>query len=374
MQKAISIDSYGSCGHNANLPEGMSISTPEGRIELMKQYRIVLAFDTTKTKDHISDIVWESLVSGALPVVVGAENIRDHLPPKSFINSNDFSNWDDLAEYVKTVVSNKVLWESYHKWRTDEAAISAFEAAYEFARTNPECRMCRWAYSKKYGLGWDHSKQQIRHLKIAKDKFCTSADHGLVSKPFSEHWVTKSAQGENVFEEDSDGEECSSLLTDGDVEVDSFKGHRKIVHHDGVTDFILSDLKRDHVDTDVVLRLKFPGVRNPDGAFFFDTHSMVSTTRGPKISSATIQDDQIKVTILANWETEVRSTGEGIMEVVVQKSDEGSAEDASIKKIRVFVEEMALIHDKMTEFYPSSYGKLVTKDFVDPLGVFYADS
>jgi len=92
------------------------------------------------------------------------------------------------------------------------------------------------------------------------------------------------------------------------------------------------------------------------------------------ISSATIQDDQIKVTILANWKTSVTSTGEGVMEIVVQKRDEGAAEDNSSKMVRVIIEETALIHDKMTEFYPSSFGKLMTKDFVDPLGVFFADS
>jgi len=334
----------------------------------------VLAFDTTKTKDHISDIVWEALISGSLPVVVGAENIRDHLPPKSFINAGEFPNWDDLADYVKKVISDKELWESYHKWRNDEDALAAFESAYEFTRSNPSCRMCRWAYAKKYGLGWDHGKQQVRSMKVPKEKFCTSADHALVSKPFSEHWVTRSEQGETVFEEDSDGEQCSSLQADGDIEVDSFKGHRRVVQHDGVTDFIISDITKDQADTDVILRLKFPGVRNPDGACFYNTHTLVSTTRGSMISSATIQDDQIKVTILANWKTSVTSTGEGVMEIVVQKRDEGAAEDNSSKMVRVIIEETALIHDKMTEFYPSSFGKLMTKDFVDPLGVFFADS
>jgi hypothetical protein len=374
MESHVKIDSYGKCGHNIDVPDGMNIDTMEGRVALMKQYRIVLAFDQTKTKDHIYDIVWEALISGSVPVVVGAENIRDHLPPKSFINGGEFSNWDELAEYVKKVLSDKELWESYQKWRTDEAALTAFETRYEFSRTSPACRMCRWAFARKYGLGWDHTKQQIKPMKVPKDKLCTTADHGLVSKPFSEHWMTVVGQDDKVLEEESDGEQCSALTADGEVDGGSFKASRKVVHHDGVTDIIITDVKRDHVDTDVVLRLKFPGVRNPDGACFYNTHSLVPTTRGPKVSSASIQDDEIKVTVLADWETTVRSTGEGVLEVYVQKRDVGEAEDNSTRRIRVIIEETAKIHDKMTEFFPSSFGKIMTKDFVDPLGVFFADS
>ncbi|KAL3921453.1 MAG: hypothetical protein SGILL_002738 [Bacillariaceae sp.] len=370
----IKVDSYGQCAHSAAVPEGMSIDTQEGRIALMKQYRIVLAFDTTKSKDHISDLIWEALMSGSVPVVLGADNLRDHLPPDSFISASQHSSWDDLAVYVAKVINDKQLWESYQKWRNDEDALAAFEAKYEFTRTNPVCRLCRWAYAKKYGLGWDHDKQQIRSMRVPREKFCASADHGLITKPFTEMWVSKSGNDEQVLKEDADGEVCSSLTTDGDVDVDSFKGHRKVIQHDGVTDFIISDIRREHIDTEVVLRLGFSGVRNPDGAFFLNTHTMIPTTRGPKITSATIQDEQMKITILADWETSVTSTGEGVMEVVIQKRDEENSEDASLRKVRVIIEELAAIHDKMTEFYPSHFGKLMTKDFVDPLGVYFSDS
>ena len=369
----IKVDSYAHCGHNIEVPEGMSISTPEGRIALMKQYRIVLAFDDTTSNDHISSMVWEAFVSGAVPVVVGADNIRDRLPHNSFINVKDYQKWDDLASYVEKVVKDKELWNSYHKWRDDDKILSALEATYEFSQTDPTCRLCRWAYAKKYGLGWDHTKQVVRSIpKIPKDKFCTTADHGLVSKPFSEHWVTKSAGGaEKVLEEDSEGESCSSLVADGDT----VKAHRKVVQHDGVTDFIITESKNENTDTEIILRLKFPGVRNPDGACFYNTHTLVPTTRGAKVSSASIQDNVVKVTIIADWETSVRSTGEGIMELVIQKgTDESMDDDSSPKRIRIIIEDISPIHDKMTEYLASSFAKLMIKDFVDPVGIFFVDS
>jgi len=375
VKSKTTVDSYGICGHNIEVPEGMTTATPKGRIALMKQYRIVLAFDDTTAKDHISSMIWEAFVSGAVPVIVGADNIRDRLPPHSFINANDYNKWGDLAEYVEKVVSNRKLWEFHHKWREDKRIATAFDTMYEFAQTDPTCRLCRWAYAKKYGLGWDHTKQEVRSIpKTPKDKFCTTADHGLVSKPFSEHWVTKSREVEKVHEENSEGESCSSLVADGSIEIDSFKGNRKVFQHDGVTDFIITESKKKNLDTEIILRLKFPGVRNPDGACFYNTHTLVPTTRGAKVSSASIQDNLVKVTIIVDWITSVRSTGEGIMELVMHKENDQSLQDESPKRVRIIIEEMSPIHGKMTEYLPSSFSKLMIKDFVDPVEVFFVDS
>lgn len=372
VAEKIGVDSYGHCGHNTDVPEGMTITIPENRIELSKQYRIVLAFDNQNSKDHISDVVWEAFVSGAVPVVLGADNIRDRFPRNSFINVADFKKWHELGDYVEKVVSDKELWESYHKWREDDAAITAFEKQYAFKRTGPTCRLCRWAYAKKYGMGWDHDMQEVKAVaKVPKDKFCATADHGLVSKPFVEQWVTKKNDGgKKVLKEDSEGQSCSSLETDGDIANGVFKGHRNVVQHDGVTDFIITEAVHEgEVGAATTLRLQFPGVRNPDGACFYNTHTSVSTVKGSKISSASIQDDQVKITVLANWDTRVTSPGEGIMEVSISETE---SESSVPRKVRVIIEEMHSVLDKMTEFFPSSYCKLMTKDFIDPISVFFA--
>jgi len=374
VQEKVTVDSYGNCGHNIDVPQGATISTQEGRTDLSKKYRIVLAFDETLTKDHISEVVWEAFLSGAVPVVLGADNLRDRLPPNSFINVHDFGKFGELGEKVKQVLSDKELWLSYHKWRDDETAIAAFESQYEFTRTDPTCRLCRWAYAKKYGLGWDHKKQEVRSVsKISNEEFCSTADHGLVSKPFSEQWATKKSgeDDEEIFEEDSEGQSCATLRIDGGITVGSFKAHRKVYHHDGVTDFIITESTDEIADAETTLRLTFPGVRNPDGACFYNTHTLVSTAKGSKVSSASIQDDLVKVTILANWDTTVKSSGEGIMEVAIKSDSKG---ESAPRRVRIIIEEMNIVNNKMTEFFPSSYSKLMTKDFIDPIGVFFVNS
>lgn len=366
------VDSYGTCHHNTDIPAGMTIKTAEGRIEIMKQYRFVLAFDATSEKDHISPLVWEALISGAVPVFVGADNIRDHLPPNSFIYAGDYKDWDEMAKYVKTVAESKSLWESYHAWRTDENALTALEAKYNFSRTDPTCRMCRWAYAKKYGLGWDEAKQEVVELKSPR-QLCISK--GLASKPFQEEWLARLNNDETTLKLDSDASEtCTSMTSEEDVEHDSFTVHRTIVQHDGVADMIIKDIETEHTEGEFILRLNFPGVRNSDGACFHNTHTLVQATRNPIVSSASIQDEFSKVTILADWVTEVTSPSEGVMEVVIQGTKDGEIKKDFPKRIRVISEGVSKIHDKMTEFFPSSFSKRMIKDFTDPLEVFFADS
>jgi hypothetical protein len=396
MTNTMKVDAIGNCHHNAEVPTGMTMDTIEGRVSIMKQYRVVLAFDSTSEKDHITDIIWEAYMSGAVPIVVGADNLKDshHLPPHSAILGGEFATWDEMAIYVKHVAENQTLWESYHTWRNDESLIQAFEEKYQFTKTSPTCRMCRWAYAKKFGLGWDHGKQEVVEAKLPR-QLCVSRSssntntQGLVSKPFEEGWIHRTSDQQETAElivrhkggeeegasSASDSSACTSVTTvEGTIDTDAYKVHRKIHQHDSITDMIITGVEREDHEGQIILRLEFPYVRNSDGAFFRNPHTMVPTKRRAFASSATIQDEFVKVTILADWVTTISSPQEGVMEVVVQQDKEDAMAQGTTKRIRVLTEDVTVIHDKMTEFFPSSFAKVMTKDFIDPLELFYADS
>ena len=186
--------------------------------------------------------------------------------------------------------------------------------------------------------------------------------------------MTKNSDDEKILEEDSDMESCTSTTTDGGIAVGSYKGKRKVFQHDGVTDFIISESLDDSADAETSLRLTFPSVRNPEGAFFYNTHTSVSTEKGSRVSSASIQDEVVKITVLANWDTTVKSTGEGIMEVVIKNDSKSITSTDAPRRVRVIIEELNTVVDKMTEFFPSSHCKQMTKDFIHPVGVYFVDS
>mmetsp|Transcript_23107 Transcript_23107/g.39262 ORF Transcript_23107/g.39262 Transcript_23107/m.39262 type:complete len:508 (-) Transcript_23107:113-1636(-) len=367
VNNQVKVDSYGSCAHNADVPAGMNLHKADDRIALMKQHRFNLAFEFGDAKDHITPVVWEAFVSGTLPVVIGASNVGMHFPLHSFVGKDNCQKWDDLGNVVKDVMEDKKKWESYHAWRTDPKAKAAFEERYNFTRTSPECRMCRWAYAKRYGHGWDHKRQALRHTSILRD-FCVDAGK-IAVKPFRESWHHKTGSSYEEIVSAESSSSCEESRTEAKIGTMI----RVLEEHDNVFDMTLTGLKDLSNADKLVLRLELP-VHNTDGAHFQDAHTLVATARGALASSVAIQDKSSKVTVLASWETELRSLSEGVVEVVVQTKHENMhhGED-EIRRIRIIIEDMVELYDKITEYYPTSFGKLMVQDFVDPLELFYVD-
>ena len=52
-----------------------------------------------------------------IPVVFNGANMSAIAPPHSYINAEDFSSVEQLAEYLQLVASNDSLFASYFWWR-----------------------------------------------------------------------------------------------------------------------------------------------------------------------------------------------------------------------------------------------------------------
>jgi hypothetical protein len=370
MAAQFPVRSYGRCDHNTDLQAGESTQTLEGRLAISKKNRIHLAFEAAGEKDYTTPIVWESLLSGAVPAVLGARNLQDILPPHSAILASSFNSWDTYAKYVREVSENRTLWESYHAWRDDEAALEQFEARFAFTRTSPECRTCRWAYSKLYGLGFDHRRQAMQDTKIPRRLCVDNSNQPLVVQPFLEVWG--GSAGDAVVTSSS---VCPGALESvtSTIDDDGYKVRRVVSLHDGVIDMTIESVEISaSVTSDLVLRMQSK-VQNLDGEFFPHSHTLVKTTRGPLVSSATIQDDRAKMSVLASWQTEIRSPSRGLIEVVVLRKGD-KLRPGGVRRIRAIIEDTTEIHDKRTECFPSTYAKQMTIDFVDALEVYYTNA
>jgi hypothetical protein len=363
------VAAYGSCQHNSNLDPDETIASLPDRIHLAQKNRMALAFEAGTEKDYMTEITWEALLSGAVPVILGAANSMEILPANSAIDAKKFQSWDTLAAYVKEVSENKTLWESYQTWRNDDTELAAFEKRFAFTKTSPECRLCRWAYAKMYGLGWDHEQQVVQETHIPR-QLCLEEGNKVVTKPFREVWVQRGTAA-LVGGGNANAETCTTTTSSTTIETDNYKVVRSVMQHDGVTDIHIIHIETESADEDVVLRLHVD-VQNTEGAFFRNTHTLVPTVRSPVVSSATIQDEYSKVTVLANWQTAIHSPDEGIIEIVIHPKGE-SFDTGPSHRIRVITEDINPLHDKMTEFFPSSFGKLMTKDFIDPVEMYYVD-
>jgi hypothetical protein len=365
------VKSYGSCAHNANLPDGKTIDKKEDRMELLRRHRFNLALEAGDAKDHITPAVWEAISSGTLPVILGAQNIKDHLPLNSFVAVSGLQKFGDLGTLMAKVAGSKTEWQKYQTWRTNAECKQQFDLKYNFTRTSPECRMCRWAYAKRYGLGWSHAQQHVRETAIDRT-LCLDATTGLISTPVKESWH-KVTDGEYTdFFKAGEKSTCAELSKTLSMTPD-LRLTRTVSAHDNVVDIVLSDFIREVPESDIVLRLEL-SVLNAEGSYFPNPHILVPTARGAVVSSLGIQDARSKVVVLASWHTEVTSTKEGVVEVIIRKSDEFlQNEEDEMRRIRIVIEDMSELNDKATEFYPSSFAKQLIQDFVDPLELFYLE-
>ena len=68
-------------------------------------------------KDYVTEKFFKILPYNVIPVVFNGANMSAIAPPHSYINAEDFSSVEQLAEYLQLVASNDSLFASYFWWR-----------------------------------------------------------------------------------------------------------------------------------------------------------------------------------------------------------------------------------------------------------------
>ena len=68
-------------------------------------------------QDYVTEKFFNILAYNVIPVVFNGANMSAIAPPHSYINAEDFSSVEQLAEYLQVVASNDSLFASYFWWR-----------------------------------------------------------------------------------------------------------------------------------------------------------------------------------------------------------------------------------------------------------------
>ena len=312
MANGIRVDALSACLRNAQPPAGTNLNDKRG---LMHAYLFHLAFENSNIDDYVTEKVWEALQSGTLPVYYGAPNIKEHVPANSIISIFDFESNKDLAIYLNKVAANKTLYESFHEWRKKPLP-EPFRRKFNFTYTHSVCRMCRWAYAKKYGLGWDHDNQSVRDLSVSRNVM-HGAD-GRITHPFRESWLDDS----------------------GRKELDGW--NRTVWAHDGVIDL--------HFETRSMARQVYRMETGIRGLF-----------SGLESNRFVLQNAKSRMTILANWDATVASPQPGTMDITLDV--------IGALRVRLIVEDVDTFH-KDADNVTSYFGDFMTKDFDMPIELF----
>jgi Glycosyltransferase family 10 (fucosyltransferase) C-term len=86
---------------------------------------------------------WYAIAAGAVPIVNGAPNSKDWMPPHSAIFTKDFNdNGTAIAEHILAVASNETAYAEYHAWRTDGQYYEPFQRKIVMSERNMACNIC----------------------------------------------------------------------------------------------------------------------------------------------------------------------------------------------------------------------------------------
>lgn len=95
-----------------------------------------------------------------LPVYGGAPNVADFLPAHSAVELRAFGgSLERLVSHLHTLLDEPAKYLEYFKWK-EHALPPAFHRRFGFVGTHAKCRLCRFAFAKKYGLPWSRELQR----------------------------------------------------------------------------------------------------------------------------------------------------------------------------------------------------------------------
>jgi hypothetical protein len=345
INTTLRVDSLSMCLNNARMPPGIN---SDNKNDIMHSYLFHLAFENSRTDDYITEKLWGALQSGTLPIYFGAPNIKERVPRNSVIFVDDYETPRHLAEYLVKLTQDKVLYQSYHQWR-HQPLDPVFVSAYNFTHIHSTCRMCRWAFAKRHGLGWNHPRQEVVEPFISH-KTCRNKV-GLVAHPFKEYWLMAGNDDEEGAERPAQVTSFDSTktcdLSDNNrgVEIDGGALFRRIYDHDGVTDLLVEK----KVEGTYILRLACP----------INATSLYETNLGPNQMIRWLQDSESRMTILASHNLNVSVLEPGIVQIPISSQ-------TTATRVRVIVEDVDRFH-RGTSKVTSYFGDLMSRDFFSPL-------
>ncbi|XP_067670445.1 glycoprotein 3-alpha-L-fucosyltransferase A-like [Haliotis asinina] len=130
LRKHIDVDIYGACRYNQNFdcPKERSF----GCLSMLNTtYRFYLSFENSLCKDYITEKLFNTFMTSAIPIVRGGADYARLLPEGTFINTASFDSPKSLANYIKYLESNEAamgdILKTRHKYKYIDSGSTEFD-------------------------------------------------------------------------------------------------------------------------------------------------------------------------------------------------------------------------------------------------------
>jgi len=153
--------SWPSCSKPTKPTTAASTSSKCSKHAVLRRYPFYLAFENSDDVDYVSEKVFHALEAGTLPVYAGAPNVAEFLPPHSVVEVKDFEgDANKLAAHLASLLDDPDKYLGYFAWKRGGNLPEAFQRKFAFVGTHAKCRLCRWAWARKYRYGWSQREQR----------------------------------------------------------------------------------------------------------------------------------------------------------------------------------------------------------------------
>lgn len=112
LQEFIDVDVYGKCGTLS-----CRRLSPECDEMLNTTYKFYFAFENTLCIDYLTEKLYNTINNFVIPVIYSGADISRFLPPKSYIDANEFETVESLANYIKFLSETPEEYVKYFWWK-----------------------------------------------------------------------------------------------------------------------------------------------------------------------------------------------------------------------------------------------------------------
>ena len=158
LMKVMPVHSYGKCRNNIEEPSDKdyrNMITRHKKAMLGSSYYFVLAAENSNDLSYVTEKVYHALMSGALPVYLGAADINRFLPdPSSIVNVGDFRNYDELAKYLLKLVHDRDAYMQHFHWK-NKTFSDTFLRVQRLGIRSVQCRLAMHLEGLDFESGMD---------------------------------------------------------------------------------------------------------------------------------------------------------------------------------------------------------------------------
>ena len=138
LQKHIPVDIFGNCG-TKNCP-GTRTNSECGSL-LEREYMFYLAFENSECNDYVTEKFFATLEMDIVPIVRGGANYSAIAPPGSYIDTNDYSSAQELAEELKRLSNAREEYLNFFTWKATTKVLDGY--------SEMGCNLCKALHESK---------------------------------------------------------------------------------------------------------------------------------------------------------------------------------------------------------------------------------